>query len=529
VSEAPGLRRTADADWWDELAVAALLGTDRRPLGEVSFLPGELGAAAGRLTGDPASVLLDAAALAVGYRRGGTMPGTTSPDPNAEPGAEPGAYPDLTPVGRAPAEELPRAGRAAAARLGELLQGGDLELLLYWCATAARLHRPAPPECLPGLLDLAVKQPLLRPAVGAVLGERGRWLARQVPSWAKVVPDAQPRIDLDPQIWRLGTPTQRAGWLRALRRSDPAAAVAALAETWTQESGPHRAGFLPLLADHLGPADEALLETALDDRRQDVRRIAADLLAALPSSAYADRMRSRTKSFVHPERVRLRTRLVVDVPDRLDPAAARDGITDVRPSTRMTADSRRQWWLEQVVAGTPLGAWEQLFETPQQALATHFDEPWQPAIQAGWAWAAVRQQNQDWAQALLGARARHRVEELLALLDGEALAAAVSGRIARLGPTDVQLLTRYLDVCPVPWPPEVAADVLAWLRSRIRELHPRSAQPLLNQMSYRFPIEAGPAVGAAADDLPLDDLWRIALRTVARLISVRTRIHEELQ
>jgi hypothetical protein len=121
------------------------------------------------------------------------------------------------------------------------------------------------------------------------------------------------------------------------------------------------------------------------------------------------------------------------------------------------------------------------------------------------------------------------VEELLALLDGEALAVAVRARIARLGPTDVQLLTRYLDVCPVPWPPEVAADVLAWLLSRMPQLHPRPAQPLLNLMSYRFPIEGGPAIIAAADDLPLDDLWRAALRNVARLISVRTRIHEELQ
>jgi uncharacterized protein DUF5691 len=508
----------SEVDWWDELAVAALLGTDRRPLTEWSFLPGELGVAAGRLNGDPASVLLDAAALAGGYRRGGTLPGATS-----------------VPVDRAPADRLPRAGRKAAARLTELLQAGDLELLLFWCATAADGCRLAPPECLPGLLDLAAKQPMLRPAVGAVLGERGRWLARQVPNWAKLVPPAEPnadlvtQIELDPEVWQFGTPTQRAGWLRAVRRADPAAGVAALAETWARESGPHRAGFLPLLAPELGPADEALLETALDDRRQDVRRIAADLLAALPSSAYADRMRARAKRFVHPERVRMRSRLVVDVPDRLDPQAARDGLTDVRPSTRMTPDSRRQWWLEQVVAATALTAWDQLFETPQQALATQFDEPWQPAIQAGWAWAAVRQRNQDWALALLGARARHRVEELLALLEGEALVVAVRARIARLGPTDIQLLTRYLDVCPVPWPPEVAAEVLAWLLSRLPQVHPRSAQPLLNLMSYRFPIEGGPAISAAADDLPLDDLWRAALRTVARLITVRTRIHEELQ
>jgi hypothetical protein len=284
-----------------------------------------------------------------------------------------------------------------------------------------------------------------------------------------------------------------------------------------------------LLAEGLGPADEALLETALDDRRQDVRALAADLLAALPTSGYADRMRARAKAFVHPERIRLRTHLVVDVPDRLDPAASRDGLTDTRPGARMTADSRRQWWLEQVVAATPLSAWEQLFDTPQAAIKHRFDEPWHQVIQAGWAWATVRQRNAEWALALLGTRSRHRVEGLLGLLTGEELVMAVRRRLSELGPADVQLLTRYLDVLPVPWPSPVAIDVLAWLRPRMPELHPRSAQPLLNLMSYRFPIDGGTAINVVAEDLPLDDPWRSALRSVGRLISVRSRIHEELQ
>jgi len=507
----------AATDWWDELAVAALLGTDRRPLTEFAFLPGKLGVTAAKVTGDSAVVLLDVAALAVGYRRGGVVAGTASTEPD-----------------RAPTDLLPRAGRTAGAQLNDLLQRGDLELLMFWCTTAADVGRLAPPECLPGLLDLAAKQPMLRPAVGRVLGERGRWLARLQPGWAKAFPavrEAAEPLDprLDPQVWQLGTSAQRAGWLRAIRRTDPAAGAAALAGTWAQESGPHRARFLQLLVHGLGPADEALLELALDDRREDVRSIAADLLATLPTSGYADRMRARAKTFVHPERIRLRTHLVVDVPDRLDSAAHRDGLTDTRPGARMTTDSRGLWWLEQVVAATPLGAWEQLFDSPQAAIAHRFDEPWQQVIQAGWAWAAVRQRSPEWASALLGTRSRHRVEDLLGLLDGEAQADALRRRLTQLAPADVQLLTRYLDVCPVPWPPSVAADVLAWLLTRMPELHPRAAQPLLNLMSYRFPIEAGPAIIAAADDLPLDDLWRTALRSVARLISVRTQIHEELQ
>src|SRR3954451_17345502 len=156
MSAAP--ERLDDRAWWDELAVAALLGTDRRPLVEFSFLPGKLGTTAARLTGDPAAALLDATGPAVGCRRGGVVADVTRADP------EP-----------APADALPRAGRRAGARLADLIERADLELLVIWCATAAEAGRLAPPECLPGLLDLATRQPLLRAAVAPVLGERGRW------------------------------------------------------------------------------------------------------------------------------------------------------------------------------------------------------------------------------------------------------------------------------------------------------------------------------------------------------------------
>jgi hypothetical protein len=271
------------------------------------------------------------------------------------------------------------------------------------------------------------------------------------------------------------------------------------------------------------------LETALDDRRKDVRAAAAELLSALPSSAFAERMRSRAKSFVYPERSRQGVGLVIDVSDRLDPQAARDGLTDVRPGSRASAEGRRQWWLEQVVGATGLGAWEQLFETPDAALATPFVEPWAQTMLAGWAWAAVRQRDREWAVALLRTRSRHRVGELLATLDGDDLAAAVRGRLAGLGPAEIQVLSTYLDVLPVPWPAVVSEDVLAWLRARMPALPPRSAQPLMNLMSYRMGVESLADVTATAEAVDLDDPWRVALRAVARLISLRTRIHEELQ
>ena len=48
---------------------------------------------------------------------------------------------------------------------------------------------------------------------------------------------------------------------------------AQLTATWSSEPPEHRAALLPQLAVGLGPADEALLDTALDDRRKEVRAL----------------------------------------------------------------------------------------------------------------------------------------------------------------------------------------------------------------------------------------------------------------
>ena len=60
-----------------------------------------------------------------------------------------------------------------------------------------------------------------------------------------------------------------------------------------------RAACYGALAVGLGPDDEAVLERALDDRVASVRAVAANLLAALPGSAWSARMARRAEQMVH--------------------------------------------------------------------------------------------------------------------------------------------------------------------------------------------------------------------------------------
>ena len=134
----------------------------------------------------------------------------------------------------------------------------------------------------------------LRPAVAGVLGHRGRWLAAHRADWQRVVAGAAGPDPADgPDVWHTGSRAERAGYLAALRDTDPAAARDLLAAGWASETGDDRAELLPVLARGLSAADEEFLEAALDDRKGAVRTAAVRLLARLPGSAWCRRAAER--------------------------------------------------------------------------------------------------------------------------------------------------------------------------------------------------------------------------------------------
>ena len=321
---------------WDELVTAVLVGTDRRPLRRDG---GALLAALG-----PEPNPLDAAAVLWAYREAGRLP-----DPAAAPPPEPAAL-----DGRPP----PSPGAVAALR-SILDQPAYHSLLGEWLTLAARSSRRLPPEVVPAVFD--VVPPALQPLAAGLAGPLGSWLAARNPEWAWVL--------------------------------DAGRAPRVAAANWSRQPPARRLAILETIATGVAPGDEALLEAALDDRRSDIRRQAASLLAQLPGSAWAARMAARAVPRVRIER----RRLALEYPTAADAAMVRDGI---EPPPRGWGDG--PWWLRQLVAGTPLDAWEKaLRRTPVQMvqLAAATTEP-AIALTAGWLDAAASQRNVAWARAL---------------------------------------------------------------------------------------------------------------------------------
>lgn len=409
---------------WEALVSAALLGTARRPP-DLSQLPESVrGLVNG---GDPERTLLSAAALLTGYRRAGRLPER-----------------DVTSLSRAPEDPRPVVGPDAAYRLAMLLFGDRGNLLAEWLRTVTARGLRVPPERLPVLADAARGRPELRPLVAEAAGPRGPWLAALMPDWAFLA-----ELSAGPEVWTHGTANQRFRWLSDLRAGDPGAARAALAEVWPSEPAPVRVQFLSALRPHLSTSDEEFLEAALDDRARDVRRLAAELLAALPGSALSERMAARLRALVTVER---RT-LVVRLPAGCDEAMRRDGVNPAPPR----GVGERAWWFGQLVSMAPLRVWTELAGTAAELVRMPVEGCDPRLLVISWSAAAVREGDVAWVRALLDgevALGLDQVARLISALPRDRWAEAVRPLLVDGIPVAL------LQALPAPWPSELGTLIL---------------------------------------------------------------------
>ena len=424
---------------WKDVLATALIGTDRRPTGAEN----------------PAAEVLDFAASWTPYRRAGVRPTTMDEDPPA-----------------APPETAPLVGQAASVRLELLLEGGPMpwesatrELILAeWLGLAAHHGFRVTPHLLPALLDLGRLRRELRPRIVAVGGARAPWLAELNPDWRYLTrTPGSSTVDenADSTGWETGAQAQRLGYLRRLRRADPAAARELLQREWATLTPDERGDLVGTLADGLTLADETLLERALDDRRKEVREASAALLVRMPGSAYQARMVARARACVS---IGDSGVLVITPPAECDKSMRRDGIVAKPPS----GVGARAWWLEEVLALTPLSTWP---GPAAEFVATPIPDDWASTVHRGLARGAAIHRDPSWAAATLDAlgattpRDRAAAAALYPILDGEqlarrAIAALTQGVNATWGP--------LLVACPAPWPDALGRAVMGGVSALTR-------------------------------------------------------------
>ena len=385
---------------WQDLVTASLIGTERAPVPttRVPGVPPVEGTAQ-----DPAAVLLDRAALLTAARRAGRRPEQAEPPPVAEP------------------DPRPVVSRVAGRRLARMLAGENSDLLAEWLAAVASRGLRPPPQLLPALLDRARRDRSADGRLARLVAEAGgprvRWLAGLNPDWEFALAE----IPTGDEAWRLGTASQRRAYLTALRARDPGAARELIAGSWAAAGPDERVMFLNVMADGLSLADEPLLEAALDDSGAWVRKMAAEVLAALPGSALSQRMAERARRWLRLEESARGPRLIFFPPAGSDAVMRRDGITP-SPGRDVSQPTDGTGLLLETVARTPLRTWTEEFGmTAAQIVAVPAGDGATPWLFIGWSRAAFSQRDQEWVAALVN-RA----------LTGRPLATAALAELSRL-------------------------------------------------------------------------------------------------
>jgi hypothetical protein len=398
---------------WEDLVGTALLGTRRRTLDPAAQPPAVQELIADRA--DPAEQLLSAAAVLTIYRRAGRRP-----------------LREVRPLPVAAPDERPFVPPLARERLSRLLAASHPDLLLEWLGIVAGTAYRVPPETLPLLAEAARTKAALRGPLVAVAGPVGAWLGQRNPDWAFLSAPAEESGD----VWQYGSLAQRRRWLAAKLTEDPDAARDALTTSWKSEPADVRADFLGVLAGHVRAADEAFLEAALTDRAAAVREQAADLLGRLPGTRYGQGMAERLRPLVR------RRGRVLEV--ALPRGERGDGTVRLRT----------------LVAAAPLSFWAE-FGPPAEVVRMTVEGCPAGVLRDSWAAAALRQRDETWAQALIGADPGGRTTApLLGVLSPASQAATVGHLVSRL-PTES--FARLVHELPRPWTKELGTALLDWV------------------------------------------------------------------
>ncbi len=363
----------------DAIVTAALIGTAQQ-----QNIDTTTGTAVDKLAeklptgGAERSLLLSAGAWAI-YRQAGRVADSLSTDqaPSAE-------------------ETLPACSPEVAALIENLLKGEQQQLLPEALERMCNAGLRLPYEMLPTAMD--VQETGLRAGIFHVIGERGRWLSQFNPAWSWIgnylagAEDAQ--LANAETTWQEGSLGRRQAALRLLRKNDPTRAREWLSAVWKQEKADARTDLLGTLEVNLSSEDEEFLEKALDDRSAGVRSAAASLLARLPSSAFAGRMRERADSMLNCKAKSLN----ITLPTALEKDWLRDGIA-VKPSHGM---GEHNWWFTQVLSQVTPTYWEERFGVSRDTIiaAAYADDDWSDSLIASWSSAAMLHNCVEWCMAL---------------------------------------------------------------------------------------------------------------------------------
>ena len=340
-------------------------------------------------------LLLSAGTLALMHKAGYVPPPATI----ALAPAAPDSVPALGPLGTEVLHQM-------------LVRSLYLDLLPDYLHGLATAGRRVPEGLLVPLLQHATKSVATRADLGAVLGTRGRWLAALNPEWTRLFTTTAPATDsADLGTWETGLLPERLTWLRQRFAQDADAARALLLAALPTEPAKVQEPLLQLLAEHLDPDAEPVLEALLKSRGQEVRRQAAALLVRLPGAALTERLWARAAPLIAARRKLLglgKPALEITLPTAWDKSWLADGIEEKNDHYTYLAGSTKAAVgagaarLANMVALLPVQRWlAQLQLSADELLEAALASEWAVPLLPAWALSTVAHHDTEVATAFV--------------------------------------------------------------------------------------------------------------------------------
>jgi hypothetical protein len=452
---------------------------------------------------------------------------------------------DLPAPDLAPALQGRLVSENAAWRLARMLAGDHRDLVPEWFSIAAHVGAVLPPHWLPVVLNEL--QPNERAGASAVLGARADWLAKRNPEWSELATASGLPIDR----WNNGTLFERRAALIAIRAGDPVGGRVLLERSWETEPPEARVAFLETLlnAPGLSEADEPFLESALDDKRKDVRMAAVECLCRLPNSAHARRNIERLQPLVTLteqgsgllSKLRKR-RLEITLPESLDKAALRDGINSKPPAQQKIGE--RAYWLMQMIALAPPAHWCERFRCDIETfIAAALSTDYAVDLVLALSHASIRHRDRAWIAALstqwltwfdhaeLQGVAAQTTATLVAAAPSNERDAILRQLLAASKPPQLDFLQGTLAAADLEWSAETTRLAFERLdqRTQIGESdYTRPRNTLAHWGTRAEAATASRALTRMLERTPDKSAWRNALEALHDIIEFRLAMRQEL-
>ena len=281
-----------------------------------------------------------------------------------------------------------------------LLNSSDKSLLPEFLELMKQHGVIIPPELLPLTFALSETHPNaggrdFRHQILPVVGNRGKWLARQNPGWRWVSVE-----ESGEEIFETGKTGERTFALEYLRNADANKARELLQNNWKSESAKDRQKFLEIFEQNVSGADEEFLDEIWSgDKSSEVRRTAADLAARLPNSILIEEMKRRAAGILTFNKGGFfsKSKIEVNYPNDFDSLDKKDFLSDVQLFLDESSLGKKAVNLVKILSFIPPDFWAETFSASRKdVIGAAINSDWKTPLIFGFALAAERFSDADW-------------------------------------------------------------------------------------------------------------------------------------